>query len=186
MGLAFDKSWPERARKVSNQTLGEYLQKQWGADAERRHGDVLAALQLLEETGDLTRDEAALILHSGQLESSQFLQDIDAVVQNNIRYDEDSMAMNGLKDGIRSVVNNTRLDWYKANDFDSTTSRADLEAELSRQATERERELTKDPAFNLHVEEPSPLEDINRDELGRPQLQFKDMDGETDNGDNDE
>ena len=49
MGMRFEKSWPETAKKVSNETLGKHLQGKWGKDAGQRHEDVIQALALLEK-----------------------------------------------------------------------------------------------------------------------------------------
>ncbi|MCK5601659.1 hypothetical protein KAR91_07320 [Candidatus Pacearchaeota archaeon] len=179
MGLNFGNSWPERdSKQVSNKTLGEHLKKTWGKNAGKRFEDVVHALSLLEEMGDITQDEASLILHGGSMENSQFLENIDEVVRHNKGYDKDKMSMEGLSDGVRSIVNRTRLDWYDDNGLDSNSSHEDMEKILTRQGTARARELKKDEVFSLEVKD-EPDADVNRDEItGAPQLTFDSMDDE--------
>ena len=176
--LKFSKSWPETSKKVSNKTLGQHLQKTWGKNAGQRHEDVIQALALLESMGDISRDEMQMLIHGGSLETSKFLTDIDEVVRNNRGYDENVMSMDGLRDGIRGVVNRTRLDWYDDNGFDANTSREDMEKVVVQQGQERSLDLQADPAYDMDVKEEADA-DVKRDEItGAPQLTFDSMDDE--------
>ena len=178
MGMRFEKSWPETAKKVSNETLGKHLQGKWGKDAGQRHEDVIQALALLEGMGDISRDEMQMLIHGGSLETSKFLTDIDEVVRNNKGHDENVMAMEGLRDGIRSVVNKTRLEFYDDNGFDSNTKRSEMEEKLVELGQARSLELQSDKPFDMDVEEEADA-DVKRDEItGAPQLTFDSMDDE--------